>query len=159
MPKNIFLTGVTGFLGAHILAELLNKFADTKIYCLIRNKPNKTNEKRLKEILHFYFGVKYDLLINDRIIVVSGDLSRENMGIDITEYKSLTASILFHFTFNAMGLVINMIPESMEFVLWILLAVSVVGLVYGVKLMKKVVVAVETPMEETLEEIQEEICE
>ena len=48
-------------------------------------------------------------------------------------YQSLSASILFHFTFNAMGLVLNMIPESMGFVLWILLAVSVVGLLYGVK--------------------------
>ncbi len=48
-------------------------------------------------------------------------------------YQSLTASILFHFTFNAMGLVINMIPESVEFVLWILFAASVVGMVYGVK--------------------------
>ena len=93
MPKNIFLTGVTGFLGAHVLAELLNKFADTKIYCLIRNKPNKTNLKRLKEVLHFYFGAKYDLLINDRIVIVSGDLSRENMGMDITEYKELTTKI------------------------------------------------------------------
>ena len=49
------------------------------------------------------------------------------------KYQSLIASILFHFAFNAMGLVINMIPESMEFVLWILLAASVVGMVYGVK--------------------------
>lgn len=75
------------------------------------------------------------------------------------KYQSLTASILFHFSFNTMGLVLNMIPESMAFVLWILLAVSVVGLVYGVRQMKKVVVVVETPAVEELEEIQEEICE
>ena len=93
MPKNILLTGVTGFLGVHILAELLNRFSDTKIYCLIRNKPNKTNTKRLKEVLHFYFGAKYDLLINDRVFVISGDLSRDKMGMDITEYKELTTKI------------------------------------------------------------------
>ena len=75
------------------------------------------------------------------------------------KYKSLTASIIFHFSFNAMGLVLNMIPESMEILVWILLAVSVVGFVYGVKQIKKVVVVVETPVEETIEEIQEEICE
>ena len=67
------------------------------------------------------------------------------------KYKSLTASIIFHFSFNAMGLVINMIPESMAFVMWILLAVSVVGLVYGVKQMKKIVVVIETPAEEICE--------
>lgn len=63
------------------------------------------------------------------------------------KYKSLTASILFHFSFNAMGLILNMIPDSMEIVVWILLAVSVVGLVYGVKQIKKVTV-VETPVVE-----------
>lgn len=63
------------------------------------------------------------------------------------KYQSLTASILFHFSFNTIGLVLTMIPESMEIVVWILLAVSVVGLVYGVKQIKKVTV-VETPVVE-----------
>jgi len=71
------------------------------------------------------------------------------------KYQSLTASILFHFSFNTMGLVLNMIPESMGFVLWILLAVSVVGLVYGVKQIKKVTV-VEVPV---VEQVEEEACE
>lgn len=53
-------------------------------------------------------------------------------------YQSLTASILFHFVFNAMGLAISMIPESMESVLWILLVVGVAGLVYGVTQILKV---------------------
>ena len=54
------------------------------------------------------------------------------------KYQSLTASILFHFAFNAMGLVINMTPESMEFVLWILFAVSIVGMAYGEREILKV---------------------
>lgn len=93
MPKHILLTGVTGFLGSHILAELLNNYDDIKIYCLVRSKPNKSNIARLFEILHYYFHEKYDLLINDRIIPIEGDLSRENLGIDITLYKSLTSKI------------------------------------------------------------------
>lgn len=71
------------------------------------------------------------------------------------KYQSLTASILFHFSFNTMGLVLNMIPESMEIVVWIMLAVSVVGLVYGVKQIKKVTV-VEVPV---VEQVEEEACE
>ncbi len=93
MPENIFLTGVTGFLGIHILAEIINKFNNINIYCLIRNKPNKSSRKRLKEILHYYFGAKYDLLIDERIFIVDGDLSRENLGIGITLYKELTSKI------------------------------------------------------------------
>lgn len=73
------------------------------------------------------------------------------------KYQSLTANIVFHVAFNAMGLVLNMIPESMAFVLWILFAVGIVGIVYGVKQMKKVVV--EVPLMEQVEEIPVEICE
>lgn len=63
------------------------------------------------------------------------------------KYQSLVANILFHLAFNLMGQILNMIPESMEIVVWILLAVSVVGLVYGVKQIKKVTV-VEAPVVE-----------
>ncbi len=92
-PKNILLTGVTGFLGAHILAEVINTYPDTNIFCVIRNKPSKNFRERLKEILHYYFNDKYDLLIDDRIIPVEGDLARDNLGIDITLYKTLIDKI------------------------------------------------------------------
>ena len=92
-PKNILLTGVTGFLGSHILAELLNKFEDINVYCLIRSKPGKSNEQRLKEILNYYFDKKYDLLIGNRIIPIEGDLVREKLGIEADLYKQLVSKI------------------------------------------------------------------
>lgn len=70
------------------------------------------------------------------------------------KYQSLAANIVFHLVFNATGLVINMIPESMAFVLWILVVAGVVGIVYGVKQMKKV-----TMVEEVTVEQIEEACE
>ena len=93
MPKNVLLTGSTGFLGSHILAELITDFPDIKVYCLVRSKPNKSYTKRLSEILNYYFGEKYDLLINDRIIPLEGDLVRDKLGINITLYKELTEKI------------------------------------------------------------------
>lgn len=105
-PKNVLLTGVTGFLGAHILSELINTYQDINIYCVIRNKPSKAYKERLQEILHYYFDDKYDLLLDKKIIPVEGDLSRNNLGIDITLYKTLidkidyvinTASLVKHF--------------------------------------------------------------
>ncbi|MFM6209863.1 phosphopantetheine-binding protein, partial [Planktothrix sp.] len=36
-PAHILLTGATGFLGIHLLAELLDK-TEANIYCLIRDK-------------------------------------------------------------------------------------------------------------------------
>ena len=92
-PKSVLLTGVTGFLGAHILSELLNNYPNINIYCLIRSKPNKNYIERLKEILHFYFEDKYDLLINNRIFPIEGDLAREHLGMDITGYKLLLSEV------------------------------------------------------------------
>jgi len=94
-------------------------------------------------IASFVFGLCHGTAI--WIIYATG------LGLVLTwvfeKYQSLTASILFHLSFNTMGLIISMIPESMEIVVWILLAVSVVGFVYGVKQMKKVTV-VEAPVVE-----------
>src|SRR5699024_3283313 len=42
-PGNILLTGVTGFLGAHILSSFITN-EKGKIYCLIRTEPGLTVE-------------------------------------------------------------------------------------------------------------------
>lgn len=67
------------------------------------------------------------------------------------KYQSLLANILFHLFFNLMGQILSMIPENMAFVVWILAAAGVVGIVYGVKQIKKVTV-VEAPVVEQIEE-------
>ena len=64
--KNVLLTGATGYLGSHILDNLL-KHTKCNIYCLIRSKNNTDPQTRLLDILHFYFGSKYDKYIFKRI--------------------------------------------------------------------------------------------
>lgn len=71
------------------------------------------------------------------------------------KYQSLLANILFHLFFNLMGQILSMIPESMEFVVWILFVAGIVGIVYGVKQMKKVTVEEEA----VIEQVEEEACE
>ena len=51
----VLITGVTGFLGIHILYELLNN-TDSDIYCLIRSKNNQDSKDRLINKLSF---IKY----------------------------------------------------------------------------------------------------
>lgn len=92
-PKHVLLTGSTGFLGAHILAELITRYSGIMVHCLIRSKPNKSPKARIQEILNYYFGNKYDLLIEKNIHVIEGDLAREHLGMDITEYKKLLSSV------------------------------------------------------------------
>lgn len=90
---NILITGVTGFLGAHILSEYIEK-ENGIAYCLIRNKGNLDYKQRLNDTLKFFFGNKYDMLIGKRIIAIDGDISHEDLCLD-AEYKNITESIDF----------------------------------------------------------------
>lgn len=87
-PRNILLAGVTGFLGAHILDSFLQK-ENGNIYCLIRNEPGLTTHIKLLDKLHFYFGTKYDHLIDKRIFVIKSDIVDENLGLSEKNLNNL----------------------------------------------------------------------
>jgi len=89
---NILLTGATGFLGSHILNELL-KTTDSNIYCLVHGESDSLAENRLRQTISFYFGDKYDNYFGERIIVVSGDVTKENLGLKEKEYERLGKQI------------------------------------------------------------------
>ena len=75
--KHILLAGATGFLGIHVLRELLDSSsADTTIWCLLRSKGNLSAERRLSEMLVYYFEKKYRRQVGRRIKVVEGDITR-----------------------------------------------------------------------------------
>ena len=77
LGRNILLTGATGFLGIHVLKELLESTGpDTTIWCLLRGKGALTPERRLKEMLVYYFEKDYRGLIGTRIRPVVGDITR-----------------------------------------------------------------------------------
>ncbi len=86
--NNVLLTGVTGFLGSHILDSFI-KNTTGKIYCLIRPKNNISAKERLKNTLNFYFDDNYNYLIDDRIICVEGDITKDNLGLSNDDYIRL----------------------------------------------------------------------
>ena len=87
---NILLAGATGFLGAHILADYLEH--DIGIaYCLVRGKDTTDSEKRLSELLQFYFGDKYADC--DRIKVICADLQIDFFGMPKLEYDKLLSRV------------------------------------------------------------------
>lgn len=90
--KNVLLTGVTGFVGIHILEKLLN-MTDATIYCLVRNKNNVSYIDRLYKIMQFYFGNKYHNLIGSRIKMVRGDITLKNLGIADEDFQKLTKNL------------------------------------------------------------------
>lgn len=90
--KNVLLVGATGYLGIHVLAELL-KIDNIKIYCLIRNDPSTSAENKLKNKFKYYFGSDLSNLFGNRIIVVPGEITEEYFGLSDTMYKTIASSV------------------------------------------------------------------
>ena len=89
---DILLVGATGFLGSHILYELLHK-TNFKIYCLIRGKSESHARKRLKDRLNFYFNDTLDQYFDNRIITLKGDFSEDLLGLSEDIYNNLLNNI------------------------------------------------------------------
>lgn len=86
--KNILLVGATGFLGIHVLAELL-KLDDIKIYCLIRKDPSTSPENKLKRKFQYYFGSDLSNLFGTRLFVIAGDITLPNFNTSKDVYEFL----------------------------------------------------------------------
>lgn len=91
--KNILLTGVTGFLGIHLLYELLNKESVEKIYCIIREKNFKNAQERFKEKINYYFNKDLQDYINKKVVIIEGDVTKQKFGLEEKEYLSLQRNI------------------------------------------------------------------
>ncbi len=83
---NLLLTGATGFLGAHILAEFLDS-DNGMAFCIVRGKGKEDSKRKLLDTLRFYFDGKY--IDSDRLIVFSGDLTKEQFGLSDEDYRWL----------------------------------------------------------------------
>ncbi len=90
--NNVLLLGSNGFVGMHILDSLLKK-DNGNIYCIVRDKDGIKAEKRFLDILHFYFGSKWDFYLNRRIFVISGSIVSDNFGLERTVYENLANKI------------------------------------------------------------------
>lgn len=75
---NVLLTGATGFLGVHILHELIER-NEGHIYCLIRKGNFSDVMTRLKMILMYYFDDTFDDVIDERITLINADITDNNL--------------------------------------------------------------------------------
>ena len=71
---DVLLTGAAGFLGIHILYELLHRYSG-KVYCLLRDKNNNPAEDRLNMIFFYYFEESLKENYSDRLTVLRGDVT------------------------------------------------------------------------------------
>ena len=73
---NVLLTGATGYLGIHILRELIDSDAKN-IYCLVRGKDAEKAESRLRTLLYYYFANAFQQLFGKRLHIVVGDVTSD----------------------------------------------------------------------------------
>ena len=85
------LTGATGYLGAHLLSELLSH-TSMKITCIVRlSNTNAEDQCRVEKALKSW-GL-WRSAYSDRIEIVSGDLSKPFMGMPFDTYAHLACSV------------------------------------------------------------------
>ena len=74
---NVLITGATGYMGAHLLAQYLREESG-KAWCMVRKGKFDTARERLESILFYYFGSDLDREFETRVEVLDGD---------VTDYK------------------------------------------------------------------------
>ena len=96
---DVLLTGATGYLGIHVLQELIASDVPN-IYCLVRDKDMDAAEHRLKTLLFYYFENSYDELFGNRLRIVLGDVTNDL--VELVEAKIDTvfncAAVVKHFS-------------------------------------------------------------
>ncbi len=86
--SNILLTGANGFLGIHLLDKLIHD-TSSHIFCLIRGKDHTFAQKKLFDLYNFYFDSDLSEY-ESRITIITGDISKEYLGMSISQYNNLT---------------------------------------------------------------------
>ena len=91
----VLITGVTGFLGIHLLKDLLLNNHIKKIYSIIRNKINLNAKKRLQKVFNYYFPNRLDLLnmVEEKLEILNGDITSFELGLDRKVYKRLQNTV------------------------------------------------------------------
>ncbi|MFM7199347.1 MAG: thioester reductase domain-containing protein [Myxococcota bacterium] len=88
--NHVFLTGATGFLGTHLLAELLEQ-TNAQVYCLARSGPEGSATERIGRSLAFY--QRWKEADAARIVALEGDLARPNLGLTESQFQMLAEQV------------------------------------------------------------------
>jgi amino acid adenylation domain-containing protein/thioester reductase-like protein len=88
-PREVLLTGATGFLGAHLLSELLAA-TSARVWCLVRARDEAAALRRLADA-----AARYELAAppRDRVVPLLGDLTEPRLGLAEAAFSDLARSI------------------------------------------------------------------
>ncbi|KAI8821825.1 uncharacterized protein EV422DRAFT_586674 [Fimicolochytrium jonesii] len=98
VSASFFATGVTGFLGAFIVADLLNRSPNNKVTALVRAKSTKDAIDRIRTNSSRYLVWNEDWVAKGRLTALCGDLAQPRLGLSEAEWAELsrTAHVVIH---------------------------------------------------------------
>ncbi|MFF9768368.1 amino acid adenylation domain-containing protein [Streptomyces sp. NPDC014636] len=96
VPRRILLTGATGFVGAHLLAELLAT-TEAEIVCTVRARTTAHALARVSQALEHH-DLSLPEAMKQRVTAVPGDLARPGLGLapDTLGELAETCDAFFH---------------------------------------------------------------
>jgi amino acid adenylation domain-containing protein/thioester reductase-like protein len=93
-PREILLTGATGFLGAHLLSELLTA-TGARVWCLVRAEDEAHAARRIARA-----AARYELpaLPAGRVVPLPGDLAEPGLGLPDVAFRDLArcVDVIYH---------------------------------------------------------------
>jgi amino acid adenylation domain-containing protein/thioester reductase-like protein len=93
-PREILLTGATGFLGVHLLSELLAA-TSARIWCLVRADDEAGALERITRA-----AARYELSAPpaDRVVPLPGDLAGQRLGLSDVAFRDLArdVDVIYH---------------------------------------------------------------
>ena len=93
-PREILLTGSTGFLGAHLLSELLAT-TNARVWCLVRAKDEAGALHRITDA-----AARYELPApaDGRVLPLPGDLAERRLGLSDARFRNLArdVDVIYH---------------------------------------------------------------
>lgn len=89
--ENVLLTGASGFFGAFLLREVLNRYPGA-VHCLVRADSMTRAWEKLRANLERY-GLSEEVLAQNRTRIVVGDLARPGLALGTDEYERLADEI------------------------------------------------------------------
>jgi amino acid adenylation domain-containing protein/thioester reductase-like protein len=93
-PREVLLTGATGFLGAHLLRELLAA-TGARVWCLVRARDEADAHRRIAAA-----AARWQLPAppRDRVLPLPGDLAEQRLGLSDEAFRDLACriDIIYH---------------------------------------------------------------
>lgn len=96
-PRRVLLTGATGFLGAFLLRELLDR-TYAEISCLIRASDDAEAAERLRQTVRKYRLADDEHLNTARVTALAGDLGQPELGLGAKVFADLAedVDVIYH---------------------------------------------------------------